>query len=95
MNRPGAYLVSRTTSGPAQVYRVTVPAGVRPGSEFTVNAGPRRVRVRCPPTSSPGQSLQITLPPEPILTHHLGAMLAAAEPDTAGRCTHDTRSPPD
>ena len=67
--------------GPAQVYRVTVPVGVRPGAEFTVHAGLRRVRVRCPPTSSPGQSLQITLPPEPV-THHLllkMAPLTAAE----------------
>lgn len=47
---------------------MTVPAGVRPSAEFTVHAGPRRVRVRCPPTSRPGQSLQITLPPEPV-TH--------------------------
>jgi hypothetical protein len=68
-SRPGAYGVTRTTAGPAQVYRVTVPPGVRPGSEFTVHAGPRRVRVRCPPTSRPGHSLQITLPPEPV-THH-------------------------
>jgi hypothetical protein len=84
--RPGAYLVSRTTTGPAQVYRVTVPAGVRPGAEFTVHAGPRRVRVRCPPTSSPGQSLQITLPPEPI-THHLSlkmSPLTAGEPGGDG-----------
>ena len=65
-SRPGAYAVTRTSSGPAQVFRVTVPAGVRPGSEFSVHAGPRRVRVRCPPTSRPGQSLQITLPPEPV-----------------------------
>ena len=65
-NRPGAYQVTRTASGPAQVYRVTVPAGVQPGSEFTVHAGPRRVRVRCPDTSQPGQSLQITLPPESV-----------------------------
>jgi hypothetical protein len=65
-NRPGAYQVTRTTSGPAQVYRVTVPPGVHPGSEFTVHAGPRRVRVRCPETSQPGQSLQITLPPESV-----------------------------
>jgi hypothetical protein len=65
-NRPGAYQVTRTTSGPAQVYRVTVPPGVLPGSEFTVHAGPRRVRVRCPETSQPGQSLQITLPPESV-----------------------------
>jgi len=68
-SRPGAYAVTRTTTGPAQVYRVTVPPGVRPGSEFTVHAGPRRVRVRCPPSSRPGHSLQITLPPEPI-THN-------------------------
>ena len=65
-NRPGAYQVIRTTTGPAQVYRVTVPAGVLPGSDFTVHAGPRRVRVRCPETSQPGHSLQITLPPESV-----------------------------
>ena len=65
-SRPGAYTVTRTSTGPAQVFRVTVPPGVRPGSEFSVHAGPRRVRVRCPPTSRPGQSLQITLPPEPV-----------------------------
>ena len=69
-SRPGAYAVTRTSTGPAQIYRVTVPPGVRPGSEFTVHAGPRRVRVRCPPTSRPGHSLQITLPPEPV-THNL------------------------
>lgn len=74
-SRPGAYQVSRTTSGPSQVYRVTVPQGVRPGSEFTVHAGPRRVRVRCPVTSQSGQSLQITLPPEPE-THHLALRMA-------------------
>jgi hypothetical protein len=66
-SRPGAYAVSRTTNGPGQVYRVTVPPGVRPGAEFTVHAGTRRVRVRCPPTSRPGHSLQITLPPEPTI----------------------------
>lgn len=74
-SRPGAYQVSRTTTGPSQVYRVTVPQGVRPGTEFTVHAGPRRVRVRCPVTSRPGQSLQITLPPEPE-THHLQLRMA-------------------
>ncbi|KAL7581784.1 hypothetical protein ACA910_022316 [Epithemia clementina (nom. ined.)] len=63
--RPGAYQVTRTTTGPAIVYRVSIPNGVAPGSEFHVHAGDRRVRVRCPPTSRPGQSLQITLPPAP------------------------------
>jgi hypothetical protein len=61
--------VTRTADGPAQVFRVTVPVGVRPGAEFSVHAGSRRVRVRCPPTSHPGQSLQITLPPEPVTTN--------------------------
>lgn len=73
--RPGAYQVTRTSAGPAQVYRVTVPEGVRPGAEFTVHAGNRRVRVKCPPSSRPGQSLQITLPPESI-THLLRLGLA-------------------
>jgi len=81
--RPGAYAVTRTTTGPAQVYRVTVPPGVRPGSEFTVHAGPRRVRVRCPPTSSPGHSLQITLPPEPV-THHQALKMAPLTSATGG-----------
>jgi len=69
-NRPGAYSVTRSSGGgSSQVYRVEVPQGVIPGNEFTVHAGTRRVRVRCPPTSRPGHSLQITLPPEPITTH--------------------------
>ena len=84
--RPGAYAVTRCTTGPAQVYRVTVPPGVRPGSEFTVHAGPRRVRVRCPPTSRPGHSLQITLPPEPITHNHLLKMapLTSSSGETGG-----------
>ena len=38
---------------------------VRPGEEFQVYAGTRIVRVRCPPDSKPGQSLQITVPADP------------------------------
>lgn len=64
---PGAYSITRSTpGGSSQVYRVTVPSGVVPGNEFTVHAGNRRVRVRCPPSSRPGHSLQITLPPEAL-----------------------------
>jgi len=70
--RPGAYTVTRSNGGgSSQVYRVTVPPGVIPGNEFTVHAGNRRVRVRCPPSSRPGHSLQITLPPEPITSSKL------------------------
>jgi hypothetical protein len=65
-NRPGAYLYTRESTGPAQAYRVTVPAGFLPGSELTVRAGSRLVRVRCPPTSKPGESLQITVPAESV-----------------------------
>ena len=79
--RPGAYAVTRSVNGPSQVYRVTVPPGVRPGSEFTVHAGPRRVRVRCPPTSRPGHSLQITLPPEPVQHNQLLKMAPLTSPD--------------
>eukprot|EP00980_Cylindrotheca_fusiformis_P005125 scaffold1087_cov136-Cylindrotheca_fusiformis.AAC.11 len=84
--RPGAYAVTRSTTGPSQVYRVTVPPGVRPGSEFTVHAGARRVRVRCPPTSRPGHSLQITLPPEPVTHNQLLkiAPLTCTEEDRPG-----------
>lgn len=86
VTRPGAYSVTRTSSGPAQVYRVTVPPGVRPGSEFTVHAGARRVRVRCPPASRPGHSLQITLPPEPVTHNQLlkVAPLTCTEDDDVG-----------
>eukprot|EP00978_Attheya_sp_CCMP212_P026041 scaffold84933_cov50-Attheya_sp.AAC.1 len=46
------------------VFRVNVPENVSPGEEFSVYAGNRIVRVRCPPDSRPGQSLQITVPAE-------------------------------
>ena len=65
---------------------MTVPPGVRPDSEFSVHAGSRRVRVRCPPTTRPGQSLQITLPPKPI-TNSLflrAATLTAPDDDAVG-----------
>ena len=84
--RPGAYQVTRTTTGPAIVYRVTIPPGISPGAEFHVHAGQRRVRVRCPPTSRPGQSLQITLPPEPVENSRLlkAAPLTAVAGDASG-----------
>jgi len=85
--RPGAYQVTRTTSGPAIVYRVSIPNGVTPGSEFHVHAGDRRVRVRCPPTSRPGQSLQITLPPAPQTQQMLlrvAPLTAAPEVESGG-----------
>lgn len=67
ISRPGAYSISRNDAGPTQVFRVTVPAGVGPNQEFQVHAGSRVVRVRCPPDVRPGQSLQITVPPEPVV----------------------------
>ena len=69
MDQPGAYSVTRTappSGSRQQIYRVTVPHGVIPGNEFTVQAGNRRVRVVCPVSSSSGESLQITLPPESV-----------------------------
>ena len=43
-------------------FRIAIPNHVHPNEEFQVMAGERIVRVRCPPTSKPGQSLQINLP---------------------------------
>jgi len=63
---PGAFSVDGT-GGPNSVFRVEIPAGVRPGQEFQVYAGSRLVRVRCPASVRPGQSLQITIPPEPTV----------------------------
>jgi len=51
--------------GAGNVFRVTIPFNVTPGSDFQVFAGDRLVRVRCPPHSTPGQILQITLPSTP------------------------------
>ena len=45
------------------MYRVPIPNGVSPGSEFYAHVGNRRVRIRYP------QSLQITLPPAPQNQH--------------------------
>mmetsp|Transcript_9210 Transcript_9210/g.14159 ORF Transcript_9210/g.14159 Transcript_9210/m.14159 type:complete len:770 (-) Transcript_9210:205-2514(-) len=58
---PGAVSVGNGTT----VFRVIVPENVRPGEEFQVYAGSRIVRVRCPPDSKSGQSLQITVPTDP------------------------------
>jgi hypothetical protein len=59
---PGAFQVKRTPIGAMQVYRVVVPRDVSPGSEFTVLAGTRRVRARCPFSSKAEQLLEITIP---------------------------------
>lgn len=47
------------------VFRVQVPEGVKEGEEFQVYAGDRVVRVTCPPGTSPGKYLSITVPKEP------------------------------
>jgi hypothetical protein len=67
IQRPGAYAVTKTGQRPEQVVRVIVPASVQPGMEFMVQLDDRSVKVRCPMNSGPGQQLQITMPPEPML----------------------------
>jgi len=52
----------KSADGETCVFRVLVPEKVKPGEEFQVYAGNRIVRVKCPPDSKPGQSLQITVP---------------------------------
>ena len=60
---PGALSVGG--GGNTSVFRVTIPDNVSPGEEFQVYVGNRIVRVKCPPTSRPGQSLQITVAADP------------------------------
>lgn len=81
MQRIGAYQVIKTGQRPAQVVRVVVPAQVQPGQDFMVQLDDRRVKVTCPSNSGPGQQLQITMPPEPLLstTYLPVALLTAAE----------------
>lgn len=68
--RPGAYAVSSESKGDPVFFSLVVPAGVEPGSTFPFSAGDRRrLTARCPPTSKPGDTLQIALSPEPE-THY-------------------------
>ncbi len=87
ISRPGAYAISREGAGPTQVYRVQIPAEVRPGQEFQVICGSRTVRVRCPIESRSGHYLQITVPPDPIVRPRNAegrAILTSAIPGVEG-----------
>lgn len=64
--RPGAYAVSSETKGEPSFFSLTIPYGVEPGTTFTFTAAERRnLTARCPPTSKPGDILQVALSPEP------------------------------
>ena len=74
--RPGAYSVSTESKGNAQFYQLKVPANTTPGSTFTFSAGSRRgLTARCPPTSGPGDFLQVAVLPEPE-THYTSLKMA-------------------
>lgn len=68
LSRPGAYSITRNATGPTQVFRVQIPHEVQPNQEFQVIAGTRTVRVRCPAESRGGHYLQITVPPDPVIS---------------------------
>lgn len=68
LSTPGAYSISRNSTASNEVFRVRIPQNIRPNQEFPVYAGSRVVRVRCPPNSRPGQDVQITIPPEDLVT---------------------------
>eukprot|EP00573_Skeletonema_grethae_P001076 CAMPEP_0201686764 /NCGR_PEP_ID=MMETSP0578-20130828/1088_1 /ASSEMBLY_ACC=CAM_ASM_000663 /TAXON_ID=267565 /ORGANISM="Skeletonema grethea, Strain CCMP 1804" /LENGTH=875 /DNA_ID=CAMNT_0048170859 /DNA_START=38 /DNA_END=2665 /DNA_ORIENTATION=- len=73
-------------TGPRSVtFRVQVPPNVKPGEEFSVYAGKKIVKVRCPRTVRPGQSLQITLPVNPAdLDSNGNGREGSAGSDSAG-----------
>lgn len=59
-------LSSKTTKNSnVSVFRVQVPEGIKEGEEFQVYAGEKVVRVTCPPGTTPGKFLSITVPKEP------------------------------
>ena len=80
-SKPGAYAVEKTGHSPAQEVNVVVPAQVRPGQDFFVQLGERRVRCKCPMNSGPGQRLRLTMPAEAMFatTFLQMAPLTAAE----------------
>jgi len=84
LSSPGAYSISRNSTGSTQVFRVTIPSNVRPGQEFQVYAGTRIVRVRCPPNTRSGQTVQITVPPEDLVSLQSETMAVLTSPDGEG-----------
>ena len=93
ISQPGAYSISRNNNNSNnnttnEVFRVAIPPNIQPNDEFQVYAGNRIVRVRCPLNARTGQYVQITLPPEDIITNHSllnnVAVLTSAEDDFIG-----------
>jgi hypothetical protein len=55
-----------SSDGKSTVYRVAIPPGTTPGSEFQVQTGSKIVRVCCPPNCKPGRLLLISVPIDPL-----------------------------
>jgi len=85
ITRPGAYSIARSSNA-SQAYRVQVPPNVQPNQYFSVLCGSRTVRVRCPPNTRSGNMLQITVPPENVVTNvsESVAQLTSAEGSGGG-----------
>lgn len=56
---PAGKSAASSTSVP---FRVTIPFNVTPGQTFQVAAKGRIIKVQCPPTAKPGQTIQVQLP---------------------------------
>lgn len=106
ISQPGAYSIARNATSPPDVFRVRIPDNVQPNQEFSVFAGTRVVRVRCPPNSRPGQDVQITVPPQDVVTRqsHTVAVLTSADGSIGGgavrmnsqtRMVNDSNDPDD
>ena len=92
--RPGAYTVNKTGQQPAQDVSVVVPREVRPGQDFFVQLGERRVRCKCPMNSGPGQQLRLTMPAEPMFTTtylQMAPLTAAEGPGGGGAVARSVR----
>jgi hypothetical protein len=64
--RPGAYEITKTQGAPRH-YRVIIPIGTEPGSDFTAVVGQQEIQATCPLTSQPGNYVRVTVPGDPII----------------------------
>jgi hypothetical protein len=62
-SKPNIDTAAAASGGTNTMHYVTVPQGVYAGMPFQVKVNGQVMRVTCPPNASPGQKIQIALPP--------------------------------
>ena len=76
---------TQPTSPNHQMFEVTVPEGVSPGTPFALLANGQRVMVTCPPNVRPGQKIRFQLPVQ-LSQQQLEAIKVSYDKDGWMRC---------